>query len=238
MSALLGRMPSAVGYQPTLATEMGQLQERITSTRTGLGHLRPGDLRAGRRPHRPRAGEHVRPPRRDDDALARDRREGDLPGGRPARLGLARAPAGHRLDRALRGRDAGAADPAALQGPAGHHRDPRHGRAHRRGQARRLTGPQDRALPLAAELRRRAVHRHPGPVRQARGHDQGLPRDHRGQARRAARGRVLHGRPDRGRDREGGAARRPARRRPMRRRSSTSRSSRPKATRSAARPSC
>ncbi|HSQ38962.1 MAG TPA: F0F1 ATP synthase subunit beta [Anaerolineales bacterium] len=35
VSALLGRMPSAVGYQPTLATEMGELQERITSTRTG-----------------------------------------------------------------------------------------------------------------------------------------------------------------------------------------------------------
>jgi len=35
VSALLGRMPSAVGYQPTLATEMGDLQERITSTRTG-----------------------------------------------------------------------------------------------------------------------------------------------------------------------------------------------------------
>lgn len=35
VSALLGRMPSAVGYQPTLASEMGELQERITSTRTG-----------------------------------------------------------------------------------------------------------------------------------------------------------------------------------------------------------
>jgi F-type H+-transporting ATPase subunit beta len=35
VSALLGRIPSAVGYQPTLATEMGQLQERITSTRLG-----------------------------------------------------------------------------------------------------------------------------------------------------------------------------------------------------------
>ena len=35
ISALLGRMPSAVGYQPTLATEMGQLQERITSTKKG-----------------------------------------------------------------------------------------------------------------------------------------------------------------------------------------------------------
>ncbi len=35
VSALLGRMPSAVGYQPTLGTEMGQLQERITSTKSG-----------------------------------------------------------------------------------------------------------------------------------------------------------------------------------------------------------
>ncbi len=35
VSALLGRMPSAVGYQPTLATEMGELEERITSTKTG-----------------------------------------------------------------------------------------------------------------------------------------------------------------------------------------------------------
>jgi F-type H+-transporting ATPase subunit beta len=35
VSALLGRMPSAVGYQPTLSTEMGGLQERITSTKTG-----------------------------------------------------------------------------------------------------------------------------------------------------------------------------------------------------------
>jgi F-type H+-transporting ATPase subunit beta len=35
VSALLGRIPSAVGYQPTLATEMGELQERITTTKTG-----------------------------------------------------------------------------------------------------------------------------------------------------------------------------------------------------------
>src|SRR5207248_11475773 len=35
VSALLGRMPSAVGYQPTLGTEMGDLQERITSTKRG-----------------------------------------------------------------------------------------------------------------------------------------------------------------------------------------------------------
>ena len=46
VSALLGRMPSAVGYQPTLAEEMGRLQERITSTKVGSIHFHPGRLRA------------------------------------------------------------------------------------------------------------------------------------------------------------------------------------------------
>src|SRR5205807_6716433 len=46
-----------------------------------------------------------------------------------------------------------------------------------------------------------AVHRHAGPVRQARGHDPRLPRDPRRPARRPAGAGVLHGRPDRGRDR-------------------------------------
>ena len=41
VSALLGRIPSAVGYQPTLATEMGALQERITSTRKGSIIVQP-----------------------------------------------------------------------------------------------------------------------------------------------------------------------------------------------------
>ena len=172
----------------------------------GLGHLGAGDLRARRRPDRPGAREHVRAPRLDDDALARDRREGHLPGHGSARLDLARAPAGDRLGRPLPRRDGGAADPPALQGPPGHHRDPRDGRADRRGQARRVPRPQGRAVPLAAELRRRAVHGHPRQVRQARGHDRGLRRDHPGRARRAARGGVLHGRPDRGRPREGAAS--------------------------------
>ena len=88
VSALLGRMPSQVGYQPTLETEMGQLQERITSTKQRLGHLDPGDLRARRRPHRPGAGLGVRAPQRDHRAVARDLRERHLPGGRPARLDL------------------------------------------------------------------------------------------------------------------------------------------------------
>ena len=52
VSTLLGRMPSAVGYQPTLAGEMGELQERITHQ--GLvHHLVAGRVRSGRRHHRP-----------------------------------------------------------------------------------------------------------------------------------------------------------------------------------------
>ena len=70
VSALLGRMPSAVGYQPNLATEMAGLQERITSTQEGLDHLAPGGLRAGRRLHRPGAGDDLRPPRLDDPPRA------------------------------------------------------------------------------------------------------------------------------------------------------------------------
>ena len=60
VSALLGRMPSTVGYQPTLATEMGELQERITSTNEGRHHLGAGRVRAGRRPDRPRPGHDLR----------------------------------------------------------------------------------------------------------------------------------------------------------------------------------
>ncbi len=61
VSTLLGRMPSAVGYQPNLADEMGALQERITSTRRSLHHLVAGHLRAGRRLHRPGPGHDLRP---------------------------------------------------------------------------------------------------------------------------------------------------------------------------------
>ena len=93
VSALLGRMPSAVGYQPTLATEMGQLQERITSTTKGAVtsvqaiYVPADDLTD------PAPAQTLRAPRRDDHALARDRRAGHLPGRRPARLDVARAAA-------------------------------------------------------------------------------------------------------------------------------------------------
>ena len=84
VSALLGRMPSAVGYQPTLATEMGELQERITSTAQRGHHVGAGRVRAGRRPDRPGPGQHVPAPRRVHLPGAVDLREGHLPGHRPA----------------------------------------------------------------------------------------------------------------------------------------------------------
>ena len=74
VSALLGRIPSAVGYQPTLATDMGALQERITTTQEGLDHLGAGDLRARRRSDRSGAGDLLRASGRDHRAVAPDRR--------------------------------------------------------------------------------------------------------------------------------------------------------------------
>ena len=179
VSALLGRMPSAVGYQPTLATEMGQLQERITSTRTGSvtsvqAIYVPADDLTDPAPANTFA--HL------DSTTVLSRaivEKGIYPAVDPLDSTSRALAAGHRLGRALRDGDRGAADPAALQGPAGHHRDPRHGRADRRGQARRRAGTQDRAVPVAAELRCRAVHGHARQVRQARGHDPRLPDDHR-----------------------------------------------------------
>ena len=67
-------MPSAVGYQPTLATEMGDLQERITSTKTGSIHVCPGRLRSRRRLDRPRAGHDVHAPGRQDGSVPFHRR--------------------------------------------------------------------------------------------------------------------------------------------------------------------
>ena len=94
-------MPSAVGYQPTLATEMGQLQERITSTRTGSvtsvqAIYVPADDLTDPAPANTFA--HL-------DAttvLSRAIVEQGIYPGRPARLVLPRAPAGDRLGRALR----------------------------------------------------------------------------------------------------------------------------------------
>ena len=86
VSALLGRMPSAVSYQPTLADEMGELQERITSaggrsiTSLQAIYVPADDIRD------PAHTAFAWTPRRSSRGHRRAR---DLPGGRPARLDLA-----------------------------------------------------------------------------------------------------------------------------------------------------
>src|SRR5205085_7527665 len=83
------------------------------------------------------------------------------------------------------------------------HRDPRHGRALGGGQDGGGARAQARALPVAALLRGRGLHRNARQVREARGHDQGLPDDRARRAGRIAGAGVLHVRSDRGSDREG-----------------------------------
>ena len=208
VSALLGRMPSAVGYQPTLATEMGQLQERITSTRTGsvtsvqaiyvpaddLTDPAPANtfahLDATTVLSRAIVEQGIYPAVDPLDSFSRALQ--------PDIVGDEHYDVATRVQEILQ-RYKDLQDIIAILG------------IDELSDEDKLTvdaGAAHPALPLAAELRRRAVHRPGRPLRQARGHDQGLPRDHRGQARRSARAGVLHGRDDRGSRREGAAARR------------------------------
>ena len=132
VSALLGRVPSAVGYQPTLATEMGTLQERITSTHKGsitsvqAVYVPADDLRA---------------PGRHDGSEPFHRQHGYLSRGGPAGF--------HQPDSEPRSAGRGAlpdctgsaADSAALQRTDRHHRHHGYGRTGGRRQAAGEPGP-------------------------------------------------------------------------------------------------
>ena len=178
VSALLGRMPSAVGYQPTLATEMGALQERITSTRKGsitsvqAVYVPADDLTD---PAPATTFTHL-------DAttvLSRDiglHQPHPQPGGRGS---------GALRDRPRRSEGA-----AALQGTAGHHCHHGHGRTERGGQAYRQPRPQGAALPEPELPCGRAVHRYARPVCAAEGDPAGLQDDPERRVRRAARERI------------------------------------------------
>ena len=139
---------------------MGQLQERITSTRKGSvtsvqAIYVPADDLTDPAPASVFA--HLNA----TTVLSRgDRREGHLPGRGPAGLDVDDPQARDRRRGALHGRQRGQERAAALPRAAGHHRDPRHRRALRRGPRARAARPQDRALPVAAVPRRRAVHGH------------------------------------------------------------------------------
>ena len=177
VSALLGRMPSAVGYQPTLATEMGELQERITSTTKGAitrvqAVYVPADDPTDPAPAN--AFQHL-------DAFIYLERQISEKGIYPAVDPLAsysRHPrAAVRRRGALRRRPPRAADPAALPRAAGHHRHPRRRGTERGGQAGGEPGPAHREVPVAAVHRGRGVHRQAGQGDAAGRHDPQLQGD-------------------------------------------------------------
>ena len=192
VSALLGRTPSAVGYQPTLASEMGDLQERITSTKKGSitsfqAVYVPADDLTDPAPATTFA--HL------DATIVLDRAISEL-GIYPAVDPLSSTSRALTPDivgaGTLRSRPRRAESPPALQGPPGHHCHSGHGRAFARRQAHRLPRPQDSALPEPAVLGRRSLHR---PRRQASArcrHRQRLQGNPRWQARRGPRRQLLH----------------------------------------------
>ncbi len=187
VSALLGRMPSQVGYQPTLETEMGQLQERITSTKSGSvtsiqAIYVPADDYTDPAPASVFA--HLNA----TTALSRSISEkGIYPAVDPLDststilkadiLGEDHFRVANRVKEILQ-RYKELQDIIAILGID---------ELLRRGQADRPARAPDRALPQPAVLRCRRVHRHPGRVRADRRDDQGLRGDHRRQARRGAR---------------------------------------------------
>ena len=207
MSALLGRIPSAVGYQPTLATDMGALQERITTTTKGSitsvqAIYVPADDLTDPAPATSFA--HLDATTVLSRAISE---KGIYPAVDPLEFDLPHADGGRRRRGALQRRPPGAAGAAAVQGAAGHHRDPGNGRAFGRGQADRGPRPQDRAFPVAAVRRRGRVHGNARRAGQDRGYRQGLQGHHRGQVRQPAGGGLLYGRHDRAGCRQGQEAR-------------------------------
>jgi F-type H+-transporting ATPase subunit beta len=133
VSALLGRIPSAVGYQPTLSTDMGALQERITSTNKGsitsvqAVYVPADDLdRSG-------AGHLLRALGRNDRAVRAISELGIYPAVDPldstSRVLEPRVVGQEHYETARNVQETA----AEVQVAAGHHRDPGHGRAVRRG---------------------------------------------------------------------------------------------------------
>ena len=149
----MGRMPSAVGYQPTLAAEVGALQERITSTLSGSitsvqAVYVPADDYSDPAPATVFA--HL------DATVALERtiaELGTLPGRRSFGLELAHPRPEHRRRGALSHGARGAECLAAIPGPAGYHRHPGCARAKRRRSVARGTSAQSSALFVSANVR-------------------------------------------------------------------------------------
>ena len=177
VSALLGRMPSAVGYQPTLGTDLGALQERITSTTKGsitsvqCVYVPADDLTD---PAPATTFAHL------DGTVVLSRQIAEL-GIYPAVDPLDST--SRILDPNVLGRGAllhrtrSPTDSPEVQRPAGHHCDPRHGRTFRRRQADGRARPQDSAFSVPAFPRGGNLHGYGWKVREDGGYDQRLQGD-------------------------------------------------------------
>ena len=207
VSTLLGRMPSAVGYQPTLADEMGVLQERITSTRghsiTSMQAIYvPADDITDPAPHttfahldattvlsRPISELGIYPA---VDPLDSTSRILD-----PRYVGEDHYAVAQRVKEILQ-RYKDLQDIIAILGID---------ELSRGGQDPRRPGPPDPAVPVAEHLRGRAVHRHSWIVRQGQGDDRRVPCPDRWRVRPPAGAGVLPVRRHRGRRTQGCRAR-------------------------------
>ena len=198
VSALLGRTASAVGYQPTLAAEMGVLQERITSTKKGSitsfqAVYVPADDLTDPAPATTFA--HL------DATIVLERAIAELgiyPAVDPlASTSRALAPeivGEEHYDVARRVQKSA----PAVQGPAGHHRHPRDGRVVAGRQADGVSRAQDSALPEPAVQFGAGVHRPRRPTSCGRRYRSWLQGDSGRQARHRSRRQLLHEGRDRG----------------------------------------
>ena len=210
VSALLGRMPSAVGYQPNLATELGELEERITSTKKGSitsvqAIYVPADDFTDPAPAT--TFSHLDASTSLSRALTAD---GHLPGRRPAGLLLAASSTRTSSARSTTGSPAGSRRSSSATRTS-RTSSPSSGIEELSDEDKldRRPGPQDPALPLPALPRGRGIHRPAGQVRPDRRDRPRLQGDRRRPPRRQARAGVLHDRRHRGRHPAGRGAEEP-----------------------------
>ena len=114
VSGLMGLVPSRLGYQPTLATEIAELEERICSTALRGHHLGAGGVRARRRFHRPRGHPYLRPPLLLHRAVPETGQRRALSRHGPAAVGLEDAGASDRRRAALPHRPGGPPDSGGI----------------------------------------------------------------------------------------------------------------------------
>ncbi len=159
VSGLMGQMPSRLGYQPTMGTELSQLEERIANTDTGaITSIQAVYVPAD--DFTDPAAVHTFSHLSASIVLSRKRAsEGLYPAIDPLAVQLQDGHAGYRRRTALRLGAGNPAHPCAIRGAQGHHRHARAGAAFAGGPQRGRPGPPPGALSHPALFHHRAVHR-------------------------------------------------------------------------------